>query len=82
MFNILLFNKTNFFPSFGLRSYLKTVQPREFLLQSISSEIPFKGEDYILELAKYWYERLQIDTLTNKFGIKGHFNSNNLFLAK
>lgn len=57
--------------SFGLRSYMRTIQGRDFLLQPMAGDVSIKGEDYVLELAKYWFDKLQLDSITNKYGING-----------
>lgn len=45
--------------SFGLRAYMRTIQARDFLMQPMPGDVSIKGEDYVLELAKYWFEKLQ-----------------------
>lgn len=43
--------------SFGIRQYLRHTHSREFLLQSVSADVSVRGEDYLNEIAKYWFDR-------------------------
>lgn len=57
--------------SFGVRSYLRASMSREFLLQSVSSEVNVRGEEYLNEIAKYWNKKFALDPLSNLYEIKG-----------
>lgn len=59
--------------SFGVRSYLRATHNREYVLQSLSSDSSVRGEDFINEIAQYWNSRLQLDSSTDRYEIKGYF---------
>jgi len=42
----------------------------QFLTQSISNDVSINGETYLNELAKYWYDRFEMDTNTNQYVIR------------
>lgn len=56
--------------SFGMRSYLRVTHSRELLLQSLSSEVNVRGEEYLNEVAKYWNDKFEVDPITNYYEIK------------
>lgn len=59
--------------SFGIRSYLRVTNSRDFLQQSVSSEVSVNGLDYLNEIAKYWNDKFELDSLSNLYEIKGSF---------
>lgn len=61
--------------SFGIRSYLRVTHSREFLLQSMSSEVAVRGEEYINEIAKYWNDKFELDPMSNQYEIKSNSNA-------
>ncbi len=56
--------------SYGIRTYLRMTHSIQFLTQSISNDVSINGETYLNELAKYWYDRFEIDTNTNQYVIR------------
>lgn len=58
--------------SFGMRSYLRVTHSREFLLQSLSSDVNVRGEDYLNEVAQYWNDKFKVDSISNSYEIKGN----------
>lgn len=56
--------------SFGLRSYLRMTHSNQFLMQSISNDVSINGENYLLELSKYWFDKFELDTSTNEYVIR------------
>ena len=58
--------------SFGIKSYLRMSQNRDFLLQAVSNEVTVRGEDFLNEIAKYWSGKMKLESTSNKFEIKSN----------
>lgn len=61
--------------SFGLRNYLRVTHSREFLLQSVSSEVSIRGEEFLNEIAKYWNDKFDVDPISNQYEIKSIYQT-------
>lgn len=57
--------------SFGLRCYLRMTHSREFLQQSVSSEVSLNGEEYVKEFAEFWSSRMEYNDASNQYVIDG-----------
>jgi trehalose/maltose hydrolase-like predicted phosphorylase len=57
--------------SFGLRSFLRMTHSKEFLLQSVSNDVSVRGEDYLHELAKYWFDKFELSSDSRQYEIRG-----------
>jgi hypothetical protein len=57
--------------SFGIRSYLRMSHDRTWLQQQISSDASTRGEEFLNDIAKYWFERMKLDSFSNQFEIDG-----------
>ena len=55
---------------FGLRSYLRMSHDRDFIANTISSDVGIKGEDLINEIAKYWNSKLKLAPNSNLYEIR------------
>ena len=68
--------------SFGIRSYLRITHSKEFVLQSISNEASVKGEEFISQIAQYWNDKLDLDSVSNMYEIEGKTYLDFLFSFK
>lgn len=60
--------------SFGIRCYLRATHSKMFLKQSISNDVPIRGEEYINNFARFWNNKIQKNPNSNEYIIKGYLN--------
>ena len=57
--------------SFGIRCYLRATHSKMFLKQSVSNDVPIRGEEYINNFARFWSDKMEKERNSNEYSIKG-----------